>query len=344
MAMGSSFDLMVQTTYLDLVERAHAAAPPAQEPGIYIERERGGRLYIYKRVYDASIGKQRDRYIGAATEALRQRLAQEAAGQQARAGRVQLVRALVAAGMPAPPAPIGRLLAGLAEAGVFRLRASLVGTHAFGLYGPLLGEQLPGALQRTLDVDIAQAPDVSLHIGDSLDRPLLEVLRGIDPGFEAITGLDPSEWPWRFATPAGLRVELLASQRGPRRSSVAPLPALRAGAHSFPFMDFLIRDPVPAVLLHGAGVPVLIPAPARYAIHKLIVATRRDAAAQAKARKDVQQAETLLRILRRDAAEEVTALLQEARGRGLAWQRALAKGIGRVADDPLRQFLADALA
>ena len=41
-------------------------------------------------------------------------------------------------------------------------------------------------------------------------------------------------------------------------------------------LDFLIRDPVRTVLLHRSGVPVLVPSPERFAVHKLIVATRRE--------------------------------------------------------------------
>ncbi len=51
-----------------------------------------------------------------------------------------------------------------------------------------------------------------------------------------------------------------------------PMPAL-GGAAAIPlrFLDYLIHEPIRAVLLHGAGVPVLVPSPERYAIHKLIV-------------------------------------------------------------------------
>ncbi|WJI64332.1 GSU2403 family nucleotidyltransferase fold protein [Mesorhizobium sp. C416B] len=40
------------------------------------------------------------------------------------------------------------------------------------------------------------------------------------------------------------------------------------------FLDFLIRDPIRTALLHRSGLPVLVPSPQRYAIHKLIVASR----------------------------------------------------------------------
>jgi hypothetical protein len=40
-------------------------------------------------------------------------------------------------------------------------------------------------------------------------------------------------------------------------------------------MEYLIENPLPAVILHGSGVLARVPQPARYAVHKLIVAQKR---------------------------------------------------------------------
>lgn len=343
--MGNAIDLTLQTLWLDLVERAHAATPPAGQPGIIVEKERGGRTYLYHRAYDAAVGRQRDRYLGADRPELRARLAQQAADRDAHRARARIVRALVAAGLPAARPVIGHLLARLAEAGLFRLRALLVGTHAFPLYGPMLGVALPGALQQTLDIDVAQAPDVPVLMGDTLDAPLLDVLRQADPSFVPIAGLDAKAPPWRFGAQSGLRVEILASQRGrATRHGVVRLPALEAGGQVLPFMDFLLRDPVPAVVLHGAGVPVMIPGAARFAIHKLIISTRRPASALAKARKDRAQAEAILDVLVRDAEAETTAIWQEAYARGPQWRAALREAGRHLTVKPVNAFAAGLLA
>ncbi len=44
---------------------------------------------------------------------------------------------------------------------------------------------------------------------------------------------------------------------------------LGAGATPLHFLEFLIRDSMRAVALYNSGVPVTIPTPARYAVHKL---------------------------------------------------------------------------
>jgi len=340
--MGNKIDLTLQTAWLDLVERAHAATPPAGQSGIVIERQRRGRTYLYHRAYDAATKRQRDRYLGADTPELRARLAREEADRTAREGRRQVVRALLAAGLPAPRPAIGKVLEALAAAGVFRLRTTLVGTHAFPLYGPMLGVTMSGTLQHTLDIDFAQSPDVSLLVEDAIDQPLLEILRGVDASFSPVDGLEAGQWPWRFVATSGVRVELLASHRGTRHEEgIVSLPALRAGAQALPFMDFLLRDSVPAVVLHGSGVPVLVPSAARFAIHKLIVSTRRPSFALVKATKDRAQAMVILEVLIREADADVTMIWQEAVGRGPAWREALDQAERALPDGPVREFAAD---
>lgn len=74
---------------------------------------------------------------------------------------------------------------------------------------------------------------------------------------------------------------------------------MRSHAQLLRFLDFLVCREVEAVALHGPGIPVKVPAPERFALHKLIVSRMRitTAASQTKARKDIAQAEILLRAL-----------------------------------------------
>ncbi len=121
------------------------------------------------------------------------------------------------------------------------------------------------------------------------------------------------------------------------------LPALRAWAQPLRFLDYLIHEPVAAAVLYRGGVLVNVPQPARFAIHKLIVATRRNAGAAAKAGKDIAQAAALIRILAADRPDEMQAADAEARSRGAKWQAALDAGIRRLPSDAKR-LLAEAVA
>ena len=107
------------------------------------------------------------------------------------------------------------------------------------------------------------------------------------------------------------------------------------GAHATPlrFLDYLIHQPTQAAALYRSGVLLNVPQPARYAVHKLIVATRRVASATAKARKDIEQSAALIRVLAEDRPDELEDALAEARGRGTSWREAIDKGVARLPSD-----------
>jgi hypothetical protein len=86
------------------------------------------------------------------------------------------------------------------------------------------------------------------------------------------------------------------------------------------FLDFLIYDAVPAVLLHNGGVLVNVPRPERYALHKLIVSRRRRESA-AKIDKDLAQAETLLDVLAERRKADLRDAWEEMRERGPKWRK-----------------------
>ena len=165
------------------------------------------------------------------------------------------------------------------------LSGVLVGTHAFRRDPGLLGVEIPDARAATGDIDIAAFRSVSVALDDRLDPALEEALKRIGP-FVARPGLDRQPTAWRDHE-SGVPVELLAPNEGPDRSEPLELPAPGACALPLRFLDYLIHEPVQAAAIYRSGILVNVPDPARYPIHKLIVATRRHRSAAAKAGKDV---------------------------------------------------------
>ena len=112
------------------------------------------------------------------------------------------------------------------------------------------------------------------------------------------------------------------------------MPALGgASAENLRFLDYLIYEPVRTVLLFREGVNVLVPAPERYAIHKLIVSSRRltDTLGRVKADKDLTQAALLFEALvetRHDG--ELVDAWEEAWDRGNAWKEGIVSGLLRL--------------
>ena len=247
--------------------------------------------------------------------------------------RRKLVSTLVREARLFRPHPkIGAILEALWKAGVFRLRACLIGTVAYQTYGTVLGYRLSETAIQTGDIDIAQFRAASVAVEDSIP-PILDVLQAVDDKFRPVPGLSDRQGITRFAGSGGLGVEFLTPHQGSddRAGKPVRLPAL-GGAAGEPlrFLDFLIDEPVRTVALHGGGVPVLVPQPARFAVHKLIVASRRSPGG-GKDLKDLQQAHHLvLALCKSGRSSDFLEAYFEARDRGPHWRQALGKSLQKM--------------
>ena len=85
-------------------------------------------------------------------------------------------------------------------------------------------------------------------------------------------------------------------------------------------------DPVETAVLHGGGILVNVPAPARYAVHKLIVSRDRKVNPE-KGLKDRVQATQLIHILAQDDPFALREAYAEAHGRGEAWRKLLDEAV-----------------
>lgn len=329
--------LTVQSVYSDLLARVREDSILALG-GTPVRRDRGGRKYWYtvQRFADHSVEK----YLGPDTPEIRQRVKsareiKESLKSRERQ-RSRLVRMCREGGLPQVDAQTGKLLLALSRAGVFRLRGVLVGTHAFRCYPGLLGVNLPEAIAATEDIDVAAFHSISVALDDNLDPDLLDALGQVGP-FIGRPSLHRHPTAWRDHE-SGSVVELLTPNEGPDRDEPLNLPALGAYALPLRFLDYLIYQPTQAVALYRSGVLVNVPQPAHYAVHKLIVATRRHVSARDKARKDIEQAAALIRVLAEDRPDELEEAFAEAHDRGPSWRRHLDKGIRRLPVDARDAF------
>lgn len=298
-----------------------------------ISRRKGDRDYWYTVTHVGR--KQVERYLGPDSDAMRRRVEilkqQKQDLKQREKERGRLVRMLREAGLPGPDMLTGKTLSALSRAGLFRLRTVLVGTHAFRCYPAMLGVDLAEASATTDDIDIAQFQPVSVAIDDHVDPEIQDALAAVGR-FEERVSLYPGQpTAWREAL-SGTSLEILTPNQGPDSDEPVMLPALGVHAQPLRFLDYLIHDPAPAALLYRYGVLVHVPRPARYAVHKLIVATRRRAGLEAKAQKDIRQAAELIEILAEISPDELGDALAEASGRGPTWTQALQTGARRLPD------------
>lgn len=323
--------LAIHTNVAELLDQLRAAQiAEFGEGASFLRRERKGRFYWYVRSRQTQ-GDRPERYLGPETPELLETIERAKSVKSAADGRRLLVRALRAAGLHAPDDRTGRILGALAQAGVFRLRAAVVGTVAFQTYGASLGFVLPAQAVRTGDLDIAQDYGISVTIDDGLDRPFLDVLRAADPAFAPVPKLDPRKSA-TYRAPDGYAVDVLTTSRHAGDEETSRLDALNTDATPLRFLDFLLRETVEAAVLHGDGVLVRVPTPARYAVHKLIISRKRSQA-NPKRRKDLEQAQALIHALAHDDPYALRDAYAEARDRGEAWRVLLDEAVGLLPPD-----------
>ena len=293
--------------------------------------ERAGRVYWYD---SYRVGSDvRKAYIGEDSDALRARFERLASlkdeREQRRRHRSRLIRILRAEGFMGVDAATGSLLAALAGAGVFRLGGTIVGTHAFRFYEGELGLRYGfDEAAQTDDLDIASFERLSLALVDTVSEPLQKVLA--DFAFEPAPALDRHKtWRWR-QTRNELLVEFLTPSFDDTED-LRPLAALGVHAQSLHYLNYLLAEPIRAAVPYRAGVLVQIPRPERYAVHKLIVADRRQAGRDSlKAQKDLRQAAFLIRALAEDRPDDLAEAYADARAAGPRWRDRLDASLARL--------------
>lgn len=343
-------DHTYQVLYSELAQRTLDAQFSADFPvhGRFISMESGGRRYWYFDTAKEGGGKDR-RYVGPVDdEEINRRVERFKDLKADNRARRKLVSTLVReAYLPRPEQFVGDIIAALAAAGFFRLRGVLVGTVAFQCYSAILGVRLPQTIMQTGDADFAEFHSISVAVHDTLP-PVLEILKQVDPTFFEIPHQTDNGQTTRYSTRSGYKVEFLTPNNSSDDYSDKPAPMLALGGASakpLRFLDFLIYEPIRTVVLHGAGIPVLVPAPERFAVHKLIVGSRRrdDNDGLAKSRKDRQQAGTLMQaMLELRQGEALADAYMEAWDRGPSWCQAIQESLGNL-ETATYDFLRDKL-
>jgi hypothetical protein len=196
------------------------------------------------------------------------------------------------------------VLAALFNRGLFEAGLTLVGSHAYGVLLNELGIAASG--YRTHDIDLARAQRLELALPAKLG--LQQLLEESGLAFHPVPGM-PSHRPsasYKLPGAEALTVDLLIP--GPRVGEVVEVRELGGHAQTVPLLDFLADEPVDAIVLSpNQVVPVRVPAPERFVLHKLYSSQSRHGARD-KVRKDLEQAAKLAAAVE----EETPGRLAEA--------------------------------
>lgn len=351
MRVLSPLDAIAFSELLDLC-REDPSRSPFKPNGSFVKQKRGARDYWYFRGYekpaDGSPGKATLRYAGIVDDpAVEAAVAGQRRANATFKTRHDLASRLRRAGLPAPLPMEGAIMEALAEVGLFERGAIMVGSIAFQTFGGLLGTKLDAAPYRTKDIDFAQP--AALRIGaEHAGVDLLPILQAVDPTFEPMFPIDQPGLASGYRNASNFRVEFLATERSAKRrdDGLVPVAGLAGvGAQQLRFLEFLLKSPVRSVMLHGAGVPVLVPDPMRYAVHKLMVSVLRGPAGgqMSKSIKDIRQSETIITAsVHARTTVELGRAWTEAWSRGPSWRKVLRDGTLKLAEQPLALLAAGA--
>lgn len=324
MALHRELPVAAQTAYAELqelVQVGETMRSPASLTGTVGWKTIKGRRYAYWQFKEID-GRKREYYLGPEGPAVA--AIEQARGKPAPALEAisRQARAAVAQGCAATPPKQFRIVKRLADYQFFRAGGLLVGTHAFLAIGNQLGIAW-GNGTRTLDPDFAHAGpggDVTLALPANLQVDVDDAVKSLAIGFlPALGGSKGLASQCVSEKEPDLRVDFLTVLRRNRDDVHAP----DVGVALVPlkFLDYLLARPGQGVLLDVADACLVnLPDPARYGLHKLLVAAERGAR-HAKYNKDIGQALALIEWHLERAPTLLLDAWRDLAGRGAGWVR-----------------------
>ena len=330
--------------YDDLLQLAALPAYTGRNLNFRTKTVKGHRYhYLQLKLSSRSVEK----YIGEDSTGIRQRIEREKAlwerHQADRVHRERLVAQLRAGGMITPTHAHAKVLEIIARAGVFHAGGVMVGTLAFQCYANILGIDMTGRrpILGTQDIDITDSRHVRVAAGAGV-KPLRDAILDSGLGFFEVPALDVRQPSTAYQVRGQtLRVDILTpASPGHQDEDPVPMPAWNTHAKPLPHLNFLLADAQPAVVLAGAGIYVNVPAPARYALHKLYVYQQRRATENAKARRDQQQAAFLLDALWEQRPGDLYLAADAVPEEGKRFRSAVEKALNALGETRLKDYLA----
>jgi hypothetical protein len=270
-----------------------------QTGGSFVSKTIKGVVYWYFQTPQVS-GRRKQICIGRETPEVLSRVESARNTKADAAGvieeRKRLVAMLSVGGATVEKGRPAKIIDSMSSAGLFDAGGVLVGSFAFACYGNMLGVSFDSVLSRTEDMDFSVTRDIQIGV----PRNIGDDLRRVDPSLKSPQQLLPSSVLFELIASDGFKVEFLTTRETVTDKSTVLIEQLSVYAQPLEYMDYLIENSQQAVVLHGAGISVRVPDPARFALHKLAVSQLRPASMKTKADKDLRQAGAILEVLLED--------------------------------------------
>lgn len=315
--------LSAQTAYAELAEQARAFEMTNALGGLvgsFQKLARKGQEYWYF-AYREPGGKVRLSYVGPDEERVRKLVERFGQARREKPLAPQAQSAMALGCAPTAPKHF-RMIKRLADYGFFRAGGVLIGTHAFVAMGNLLGVRWAHAAS-TLDVDFAHAgKNVSIALPADLKIDVHGALESLEMGLLPLTEFDGGTGAqYRNPKDQELRLDFVTS--AVRAGKAVVMPELNLALQPLKFMEFSLEGTTQGCVFSNTGAcTVNLPAPERYAVHKLIVHGERPPAERTKARKDLLQSASLVEyFLRHGEAARFHEAWHDALERGGGWRK-----------------------
>lgn len=216
----------------------------------------------------------------------------------------------------------------LGEFGFFRAGGVLVGTHAFLAYANQLGVRWQGSDQ-TSDVDFAHAGrNVSVALPATVQAQPHSALTTMQEGFLPLMQYRGTVGAsYRHRDEPEFQIDFLTPRVAANDEPVF-IENLDVALQPLRFMEFSLEGVQQATMFDPTGrcTVVSLPAPERYAVHKLLVVGERTGAFKAKVSKDVAQAASLVEYFIANDPEALAAAWSDALSRGPGWRKRATEG------------------
>ena len=325
--------LSAQTAYAELAERTRVFELDNALSGIsgsFHTLQRKGNAYWYFSYRETGAERSRVIYVGPDNTQVRALVEKFRRERNTKALAPQALAA-INLGCTANAPKHFRVIKRLAEYGLFRAGAVLVGTHAFLAFGNVLGVRWHDAVT-TLDVDLAHAGrNVSVALPGDIEVNVHGALQSLEMGLLPITELDGSiGTQYRNPDDSELRVDFLTSRT--RSNKPVNVPALNIALEPLKFMEFSLEGTTQGCVIGRTGAcTVNLPAPERYAVHKLLVYGERPIAQRTKATKDLLQVAALASYFAQTGQAKVfNAAWRDLVSRGRGWRSRARQGLAAL--------------
>lgn len=331
-SLYSELSSSAQTAYAQLLDAAlvseHTRSVADLSGSFAAKTVKGNKYWYYQ--YSEPSGKLRQIFVGPDNDAVKALIARKTQPSFS-SGLAPLAGAAIALGCADVLPKHLRVIHRLAEYGFFGAGGVLVGTHAFLAYGNMLGVRW-GDASRTQDIDFAHAgKNLSLALPSNIEVQTRDAIESLQMGLLPVSGISGKSGA-TFLSPRdpAFRLDFLTTlHRGGEAQYEHP--QLHVMLQPLKFMEFSLQQVQQAVVFsRGDAVLVNVPHPARYALHKLLVYGEREGTFAAKSAKDLQQAASLLAVLKAHRAWEVEEAWADLQGRGRGWTGRIKRGISAL--------------